>query len=76
MRRRKLGALARRYGHASMKQFEEATASIRRIARENPLPVAAIIGGGVGAIAAGMGAGTAAILGAGAGIAFEEISKK
>lgn len=75
MARRRKFALARRYGHASMKQVEEVTAGLKRIAKENSTATAVLLGAGVGAVAAGLGTGTAALVGAGAALAAEHMKK-
>lgn len=72
---KKLGKLARRYGHMSMKSVEDATGSIRKIAKDNPEVTALIAGGTVGGVAAGLGVGTAILLGAAAGYGAEKLTK-
>jgi hypothetical protein len=74
--RRKLGKLARRYGHSAMKSVEETTASIRKMAHDNPTVTAAAAGAGLGALAAGMGIGTAALLGGAVAVGAEKLMTK
>ncbi len=75
-RRRRLGGLARRYGHASMTQVRSAVSDVKKLAEENPTVSAVIIGAGVGALAGEMGVATGAIMGAMAGVAAEKITSK
>ncbi len=76
-KRRKRGrALRRRYGHFGMADVERSTATLRKMAHDNPAVTAAALGAASGAIAAGMGAGTAALLGAAAGVAVEQTVKR
>lgn len=74
MKRRR--GLAKRFGHFGMKQVEDATASIRKLAKDNPDVTAVGIGAGVGAMAAGLGVGTAALLGGAAGYGVEKLTGK
>jgi outer membrane lipoprotein SlyB len=74
MKRRK-HSLAKRYGHMSMKAVEDVTSSIRKIAKDNPEVTAIAAGGAVGALAAGMGPGTGALLGAAAAWGAEKLNK-
>lgn len=73
---RRLGGLARRYGHASMAQVHSAAADIRKLARDNAVVTAAVLGAATGAVAGEMGAGTGALLGLVSGVAVEEVTKK
>jgi len=76
-KRRKRGrALARRYGHFGMQDIHSATANLRKIAQDNPAVTAAALGASASALASGMGSGTAALLGAVAGIAVEQATRK
>lgn len=73
---RRMRALARRYGHASMAQVHSVVADVRKLARDNAFATAGLVGAGAGAIMAGQTAGAAAIIGAVTGVAVEEITKK
>jgi hypothetical protein len=74
-RHRKGHSLMRRYGHMSMKAVEEGVGSIRKMAKDNPEVTALLAGGAVGGVAAGMGVGTAMLLGAAAGYGAEKLTK-
>lgn len=76
MARRRGRALARRYGHMSMKIVEDAAASVRRLAKDNPMVSAGLGGAAVAATAAGMGVGTATLLGAAAAVGAEQLLVK
>jgi hypothetical protein len=74
--RRKRFALARRYGHASMAQVHSATADLRKLARDNAAVTAGVLGAAAGAVSSELGVGTAALVGAVAGVAIEMTLKK
>jgi hypothetical protein len=69
-KRRKGRSLRKRYGHF-------AVSDVKKIAKDNPLMAAALIGGAAGATAAaaGMGLGASALVGAGGTIAVHELTK-
>jgi hypothetical protein len=69
-RRRKGRSLRKRYGHFGV-------GDVKKIAKDNPLVAAAVIGGAAGASAAmaGMGLGASALIGAGGTIAAHELTK-
>lgn len=58
-----------------MKQVEDTVGSIRKMAKDNPEVTAVLAGGAVGGVAAGMGVGTAVLLGAAAGYGAEKLTK-
>jgi hypothetical protein len=64
-----------RKGHFSMKSVEDFTASVKRIAKDNPLVTAAGLGAGAAGLAASMGTGTAALMGAGSAIAAVKLTE-
>lgn len=70
------GKLGKRYGHFGMKEVEGFTDSIKSMATKNPAATAGILGASAAAIAAGMGVAPAAMLGAGAAIVAEKVTKK
>ena len=72
---RKARALARRYGHMSMKSVEDFTGGVRKIAKENPEVTSGVVGAGLGAAAAGLGAGTGALLGGVVGVVANQMTK-
>lgn len=78
-RRRRGRALRRRYGHRryghSLKDVENTTADLRKLVKDNSFIVAAAAGAGLGAVVAGMGAGQAALIGAGVGAVVDQIKK-
>jgi hypothetical protein len=77
MARRKRGrALRRRYGHFGLDDVNSGALKIRQLAGNNPEITAAAIGGASAALAAGMTPGTAAMLGAVAGVAVQQATKK
>jgi len=69
-RHKKGRSLRRRYGHFGI-------GDVKKVAKENPLIAAAVIGGAAGAAAAasGMGLGASALIGAGGTIAAHEFTK-
>jgi hypothetical protein len=69
-RHKKARSLRRRYGHF-------AVGDVKKLAKENPLLAAAVIGSAAGAAAAagGMGLGASALVGAGGTIAAHELTK-
>jgi hypothetical protein len=75
-KKKKSWALAKRYGHFDMGKVHKATADVRKLASDNPLVAAALVGSGIGAIGAGMTLGGAALVGAAAGIAVEQALTK
>lgn len=72
---KKKGALARRYGH-SMAQVHSAIADVRKLAADNPIVTAGLVGAGAGAVIAGMSATSAAVVGAVAAVGIEEATKR
>ena len=76
MKHRRGRALRRRYGHFGMADIHKGTADLRKLASDNPLVTAAAVGAAGGALTAGMTTGSAALIGAMAGIAVEEAVKK
>lgn len=68
--------MRRRYGHFGMSDVHNATAGIRKLASDNPAVAAAVIGGTVAAVTAGMSPGPAALAGAAAGIAVQQATRK
>jgi hypothetical protein len=77
MSKRKRGlALRRRYGHFGLKDIQEGTAGIRKLAADNPLVTAAAIGATIGAVSAGMTPASAAAVGSVAGVAVQQAMKR
>ena len=72
--RRKFG-LARRYGH-SMADVSGVMTDVRKVARENSMITAGMVGASAGALTSTMGVGPAAVVGGVIGIALEEVIKK
>lgn len=69
-------SLRRRYGHFGLTDVKDAAGNLRAMARDNPEVTAAALGASAGALAAGMGTGTAALVGAAAGIAVEQAVRR
>ena len=73
---RRARGLARRYGHSAMTAVHGFTADIRKLATDNKLATAGLVGAAAGAITTGLGVGAAALVGAVSGIAIEEVTHK
>jgi hypothetical protein len=71
-------ALARRYGHFSvtMADVNKASGNVRALAEDHPFIAGAAVGAAAGAIAAGTPPSAAAVVGAIAGIAAQEVTGK
>ena len=75
-RSRKGRAMRRRhYGHFGFKEIHDSTAGVRKIFSDNPAAAAAIVGGTVAAVAAGLPPAHAALAGAAAGVAVQQASR-
>ncbi len=75
-RSRRGRALRRRHGHFGMADVHSGTAGIRKLMSDNPEVTAAAIGATTAALVVGMGRGAAMAVGAAAGVAVQQATRK
>jgi outer membrane lipoprotein SlyB len=69
-------ALARRYGHFNMGDVNKASGAVKRFTHDHPLVAGAAMGAAATAVTAGSSPATAALVGAIAGVAAQEATKR